>query len=79
MSQKKLIKPLIDAMRPKRRRGAIPTVTPCPYCGLNMKQTDHAAHRPGCREAFKNAPPQSADFMHDAGGGYNEDLSFPQT
>jgi hypothetical protein len=79
MTKKNLIKPLIDALRPKRRRGAIPIVSPCPYCGLNMSRTDHATHRPPCQEAFKDAPPQPADFMHDAGGGYNKDLSFPQT
>ena len=88
MIRKHLIKPLIDAMRPKRCRGGIPNVTPCPYCGANMSQTDHIKHRPACLEAFRKAPPQKipsdgplqpADVMHDAGGGYNEDLCFPQT
>jgi hypothetical protein len=44
-----------------------------------MSQTAHKAHRLACQQAFKDAPPQAADFMHDAGGGYNKDLSFPQT
>jgi hypothetical protein len=79
MFRKNVVKPLIDALRPKRRPGAIPKVTPCPYCGLNMSQSEHITHRPACQQAFKDAPPQAADFMHDAGGGYNEDLSFPQT
>jgi hypothetical protein len=79
MRQKKLIEPMIDALKPKRRPGALPKVTTCPYCGQSMSQTAHAAHRPACRQAFKDAPPQPADFMHDAGGGYNADLSFPQT
>ncbi len=79
MFRKNVIKPLVEALRPKRRPGAIPLVTPCPYCGLNMSQTAHKTHRLACQQAFKDAPPQAADFMHDAGGGYNKDLSFPQT
>jgi hypothetical protein len=44
-----------------------------------MSKTKHAKHRPSCKQAFQDAPPQAADFMHDAGGGYNADLSFIQT
>ena len=79
MARKNVAKPLVDALRPKRRPGAIPTVTSCPYCGISMSKTKHAKHRPACKQAFQDAPPQAADFMHDAGGGYNTDLSFIQT
>jgi hypothetical protein len=79
MIRKHLINPLIDPMKPKRHRGALPVVTACPFCGTSLKQSDHAKHRPACEEAHRNAPPQPADFMHDAGGGYRADLSFPQT
>ncbi len=79
MSRKLLVRPLVDMMKPKRRRGGIPKVTPCPYCGSSMSQTDLALHQPGCQQDFRKAPPQPADFMHDAGGGYNPDGTFPQT
>ena len=75
----KLIQPLIDVMKPKRRPGALPKVTTCPYCAKSMSQTDHASHHPGCKESFKDAPPQAAEFAQDPGGGYNADGTFPQT
>jgi len=79
MSQKGLVSGMINQLNPKRRPGALPRVTPCPYCGMNMSQTDHARHRRGCAVAHKQAPPQAAEFAQDPGGGYNPDGTFPQT
>jgi hypothetical protein len=79
MKTTKYVQPLIDAMAPKRRPGAVAKVTQCPYCGSSMSQTNHAAHRRDCKEQFRQAPPQPADFENDAGGGYNPNCTFPQT
>jgi hypothetical protein len=75
--RKTFIKRMIDAMLPRRRRGALPKVTACPYCGVSMSQTNHSLHRRNC--ANQERPPQAAEFDQDAGGGYNRDGTFPQT
>jgi hypothetical protein len=49
----------VDALKPKRKPGARPKVTACPFCGASMSQTAHKAHRPGCRAAHRDAPPQA--------------------
>ena len=79
MTKKTLVSHYIDQLKPKRRPGAIPTVTPCPFCGSSMSQTNHRKHRKQCAEEFEKAPPQAAEFDQDAGGGYNPDGTFPQT
>ena len=79
MKSKTIVGQIIDALNPKRRAGAVPTVTPCPYCGTSLSQTGHAAHRAGCQDAFRYAPPQPAEFDQDSGGGYNRNGTFPQT
>lgn len=79
MIKKRVVGPLIDQLNPRRRVGALPIVTPCPYCGSQMSQTDHRKHRKSCEEQFRQAPPQAAEFDQDAGGGYNPDGTFPQT
>ena len=75
----KIIKQFLKGMKPVGRPGAKPIVTACPYCGANMSQSNHAKHRPGCKTAFQDAPPQAAEFDQDPGGGYNPDGTFPQT
>ena len=79
MSDTTIIKPLIDAMKPKGRGGMLPKVTQCPYCGINMSQAEHANHRPICAQDHRMAPPQPARLDQDAGGGYNADGTYPQT
>lgn len=78
MIRKNLITSRRDSLKPKRRRGALPIVTSCPYCRASMSQTTHQTHRPACEAEFNNAPAQPADLMHDPGSGYHEDLSFIQ-
>lgn len=73
------IQKMIDGLTPKPRTGALPKITPCPYCGMHMSQSAHAAHHPNCRRDFRHAPPQPAELDQDAGGGYNRDRSLPQT
>jgi hypothetical protein len=75
----KIVKNFIDAMRPKGRVGRLPKITPCPYCGAHLSQTDHGKHRATCAAAFRDALPQAAEFAQDPGGGYNRDGTFPQT
>jgi hypothetical protein len=79
MTKKSVVGHLIDQLKPKKRSGAVPTVTQCPYCGCSMSQTAHRGHRKGCEQQFRDAPPQPAEFDQDAGGGYNPDHTFPQT
>ena len=78
MHKKIPIQAVIDALKPPARRGALPKVTPCPYCGASMSQTSHARHRPACRQEHRQAPPQAAGLDNDAGGGYNADGTYPQ-
>lgn len=73
------IQSMIDELIPNGSPGFLPKVTPCPHCGKSMSQTDHATHRPACERESGKRPPQPADFMHDAGGGYNTSGTFPQT
>lgn len=75
----KFVKHFVDALKPKARPGRLPKITPCPYCGAHLNQTGHAKHRAPCAAAFRNAPPQPAEFTQDPGGGYNRDGTFPQT
>lgn len=75
----KHVQRFLDALKPKGRPGRLPKITPCPYCGAHLSQTDHGKHRGPCAAAFKNAPPQAAEFAQDPGGGYNRDGTFPQT
>ncbi len=79
MKSKTVVGQIIDALTPKRRPGAVPKVTPCPFCGANLSQTKHAAHRADCKNAFRDTPPQAADFAQDPGAGYNKNGTFPQT
>ena len=79
MTKKTLVAACIGQLKPKWRPGAIPNVTPCPYCGSSMSQTAHRKHRKACEAMFRQAPPQAAEFDQDAGGGYNPDGTFPQT
>jgi hypothetical protein len=75
----KIVKQFLKEMKPVARPGPKPSVTACPYCGVNMSQSNHAKHRPGCKTEFQNAPPQAAELDQDPGGGYNPDGTFPQT
>lgn len=77
--KKNSVQSMIDVLMPKRRPGALPKVTPCPFCGVQMSQMAHAAHRDDCKRDFKQAPPQPAESAQDPGGGYNPDGTFPQT
>jgi len=79
MKQNPIVKGLIDALKPKGRRGALPVVSACPFCGASMSQTDHAKHRPACEQDHRFAPPQPARLDQDAGGGYNANGTYPQT
>lgn len=49
-------------MRPRARRGALPQVSPCPYCGVNMNKTIMAKHRPICEQRHKSQPPQTPAY-----------------
>ncbi len=81
------LKGIVGEMQPKARIGRPPVVTPCPYCGVGLSQTDHRNHRSACKADFRNAPPQnpedapaqSAELDQTPGGGYNRNRSFPQT
>jgi hypothetical protein len=74
-----IVKHYMKELQPSARPGRPANVTACPYCGQHMSQTNHAKHRKGCKTAFQQAPPQSAEFAQDPGGGYNKDGTFPQT
>ena len=75
----------IDELKPAAQAGPLPTVTPCPYCGVNMSQASHASHRPLCAQDNNMAPPpfpsvtQSSRLDQQTGGGYNADGTYPQT
>jgi hypothetical protein len=75
----KIVEQFLKEMKPQARPGRPANVTACPYCGLHMSQSNHAKHRPGCKTAFQDAPPQASEFDQDPGGGYNQDGTFPQT
>jgi len=73
------VKQLIDELKSKGRPGRPPKITPCPFCGSSMSQTEHSKHRAKCAQNFRGAPPQSAELAQDPGGGYNKDGTLPQT
>jgi hypothetical protein len=56
--KKRIVGPIIDAMKMPGRPGALPVVRHCPYCHQAMSVADMNAHTPACQQAHRNAPPQ---------------------
>ncbi|MGA3024289.1 MAG: hypothetical protein ABSF98_05925 [Bryobacteraceae bacterium] len=54
----KIVKPIIDSLKPQGKAGRPPVVRHCPYCHAAMNVTAMKQHRPQCARDHRNAPPQ---------------------
>jgi hypothetical protein len=54
----KIVKPMVDRLKPKGRAGRPPVVRHCPYCHTALNVTEMKQHRPQCARDHRNAPPQ---------------------
>ena len=54
----KIIKPMIDSLKPQGRPGRRPLVRHCPHCHAALNVTQMKAHLPQCEREHRNAPPQ---------------------
>jgi len=74
----KIVKPMIDSLKPPVKKGRRPIVRHCPYCHAALNATQMRAHLPQCERDHGNAPPQARQQQPPAplpGDLENQELS----
>ena len=54
----KIVKPMIDSLKPQGKAGRRPIVRHCPHCHAALNVTQMKVHLPQCERDHKNALPQ---------------------
>jgi len=52
----KIVKPIVDPLKPRGKAGRPPVVRPCPYCHVAMNATRMRKHMPQCERDRQTTP-----------------------